>query len=283
MPASDQGTLPDSAPSVDDGSPAAPRHPTLCVINADDFGRSSTVNQAILDSFERGLVTSATIMANMPGFGEAGALAHDKGVQDRIGVHLNLTEGRPITDPIRLCPRLCDADGNLLHRPGTIWRLSPDEARAVEVELAAQIEAVLSAGIRPSHLDSHHHIHTHWPICTVVMRLARRHDIPAIRLSRNCGVEPGLLKRWYKVAFNRRLSRAGFGRTDRFGSTRDAALIAQPVRALEIMVHPDIDREGRLVDVTSDAGPLEDAVRGRRPGTRLVSYRELSNPDLFER
>jgi predicted glycoside hydrolase/deacetylase ChbG (UPF0249 family) len=137
---------------------------------------------------------------------------------------------------------------------------------------------VLAAGIRPSHLDSHHHIHTHWPICTIVMRLARRHDIPAIRLSRNCGVDPGLLKRSYKAALNRRLSRAGLGRTDRFGSARDAALLARPVRALEIMVHPDLDADGRLVDVTTDAGPLEDVARGFREGATLVSYRELCSP-----
>lgn len=254
------------------------RQRPACVINADDFGRSSTANEAISQSFERGLITSATIMANMPSFSEAGAMARANGLQDRIGVHLNLTEGRPITDPIRRCPRLCSADGQMLHRSGTSLRLAADETRAVEIELSAQIEAVLAAGITPSHFDSHHHVHTHWAICTIVMRLARRHGIPAIRLSRNCGVDPGLPKRLYKTAFNKRLARAGFAWTDHFGSARDVALLARPVRALEIMTHPDLDADGRVVDVTTGAGPLENVARDWGTVASLMSYRELCRP-----
>ena len=137
------------------------------VINADDLGKSSNVNRAILESFERGLVTSATIMANMAGFEEACAMLRARGLEDRVGVHLNVAEGLPLTDPIRRCPRLCPAGRLCL--AGTCWRLTPDEAMAIELELATQIEAALKAGIRPSHLDSHLHAHTHWPICTIVI------------------------------------------------------------------------------------------------------------------
>ena len=206
-------------------------------------------------------------------------MARANGLQDRIGVHLNITEGLPITDAIRRCPRLCSVDGQMLVQPGTIWRLAPEEARAIEIELTAQIEAVLAAGVTPSHLDSHHHIHTHWPICTVVMRLARRHGMPAIRLSRNCGAGPGLLKRSYKIALNTRLARAGFARTDRFGSARDAALLARPVPSLEIMTHPDLDADGRLVDVTTGAGPLEGVARDWGAVASLMSYRGYAGAD----
>ncbi len=205
-------------------------------------------------------------------------MVREAGLQGRVGVHLNLTEGQPITDAIRRCSRLCSADGQMRHGPGTIWRLAPDDARAVEIELTAQIEAALAAGITPSHLDSHHHIHTHWAVCTVVMHLARRYRIPAIRLSRNCGPVLGLLRRSYKVVFNARLAYAGYARTDRFGSARDAEFLTGSVRALEIMTHPDLDAQGRVVDVTTGAGPLEDVARDWGAVANLVSYRELWLP-----
>src|ERR1700753_2195819 len=76
------------------------------IINADDFGLSSIVNRAILVSMEKGLVTSTSIMANMPGFDHAIGLVrvHSK-LAGRVGVHLNLTEGQPLSKPILGCSR----------------------------------------------------------------------------------------------------------------------------------------------------------------------------------
>lgn len=213
-------------------------------------------------------------MANMPSFAAAAAIARECDLQDRVGVHLNLTEGLPLTEPIRRSRRFCDGDGQMSHRTGTIWLLTPDQARAVAAELAAQIEAVLAEGITPSHLDSHHHIHTHWPICAIVMRLASYYRIPAIRPARNC--VPGLLpKRLYKTALNKRLARAGFARVDRFGAAREAEHCKGSFQALEIMTHPDLDAQGRLIDRTTGAGPLEDVARDWRAMTGLISYSEL--------
>jgi predicted glycoside hydrolase/deacetylase ChbG (UPF0249 family) len=244
------------------------------VINADDLGKSSNVNRAILESFERGLVTSATIMANMAGFEEACAMLRARGLEDRVGVHLNVAEGLPLTDPIRRCPRLCPAGRLCL--AGTCWRLTPDEAMAIELELATQIEAALKAGIRPSHLDSHLHAHTHWPICTIVIRLARSYGVPAIRLTRNCGPQRDPLKAIYKAVFNARLARARLAPTRHFGSADDAASLSRFAGAVEIMTHPDLDGAGKIVDVTGCAQKLEEiAPRWRRIGT-LVSYRELA-------
>ena len=67
------------------------------IINADDFGLNTSVNHAIIESFEKGLINSTTLMANMPGFEEAIELAHKNNIIDKIGIHLCLTEGEPIT------------------------------------------------------------------------------------------------------------------------------------------------------------------------------------------
>jgi len=255
-----------------------PRSRPAVVINADDLGKSPSVNQAILASFERGLISSATVMANMPGFRDACAAVVEHEIQDRIGVHLNLSEGEPLSDRIRGQARLCSPEGLLGPAIDTRWRLTRDEETAVEIELAAQIDALLDLGITPSHLDSHHHVHTRWPFTSIVLRLARRYGVRAVRLSRNCGPSLGPAKGLYKVAANARIARAGLALTRHFGSARDAASLTRFDGPVEIMVHPGIDGEGRLVDLTS-AGLLEAVTEPWRTTGRLVSYRGLHDHD----
>lgn len=250
------------------------------VINADDLGRSDNVNRAVLDAFHRGLITSASMMANVPGFEDAVAAIMASAIQDRIGVHLNLTQGAPLSIPIRHLPRFCSPSGELNPRGATLWRLSPDEDQAIETEFAAQIDAVIARGIRPSHLDSHQHFHTQWPISPILIRLARRYGVPAVRLSRNCGPSPGIVKRLYKTAFNARLTRAGLAPTRHFGSAQDAASLTHFAGAIEIMVHPELDGDGHVVDVLTAGGvegaePLEPVASAWRQIGPLVSFREL--------
>jgi len=249
--------------------------PPTIVINADDLGKSTDVNQAIVASLERGFVTSATIMANMPGFADACAVidAHELG--DCVGVHLNLTEGPPLSSPIRRCARLCSPEGQLRRQSRAFWRLSSDETAAIEAELEAQVDAVIASGIRPSHVDSHHHVHTQWPVATIVMRVARRHGIPAIRLNRNCGPGIGVAKRAYKSILNARFARAGLAATRFFGSAQDVMSLAAFSGPVEIMVHPSLDAEGRLVDLTDGSRPLEDVLSQWRECGGLVTYRQL--------
>ena len=161
-------------------------HP-LIVINADDLGRSESVNRAILEAFDRGSITDASIMANMPLFDQAVSGVIARGLEERVGVHLNFTEGCPLTTSVGQIPGWIAADRSFAPRGPVRWQLSALEARAIETEFEAQIGAVREAGLRPTHLNSHQHVHTQWPIASIVMRLARRHGIRAIRLSRTCG------------------------------------------------------------------------------------------------
>jgi chitin disaccharide deacetylase len=245
------------------------------VINADDLGLSSATDRAILESFGANLITSASLMTNMPAFEDAVALVRGAHLDDRIGVHLNLTDGRPLTEPIRHLPGLCDPTGSLLRRRGSVWRLSREEAAAIELELSAQVAAALEAGLTPSHLDSHHHVHTQWPIASIVLRIAAAHRIPMIRLARNCGPMAAGPRQLYKSVLNRRLRRHGMAGTRYFGSAADAATLVEPSGPVEIMVHPQFDGSGRLIDATTGAGPLEAASDAWRNVGRLVSYRDL--------
>ena len=211
--------------------------PRRIIVNADDFGMSAETNQAIVDAFEKGLISSTTLMANMPGFEEACELSGRHQLSGKIGVHLNLTEGRPLSAPIKSLPLFCDELG--LFRPRrTLFYLSKEEKRAVETELSAQIQRCLDWGIHPTHLDSHQHIHTEWPIGEIVIRVALRYGIGAIRLTRNCGHGIKFGHKLYKSAYNARLRMYGLAKTRYFGSSEDAVtVLATTQDDVEIMVH----------------------------------------------
>jgi chitin disaccharide deacetylase len=218
------------------------------IVNADDFGMDSETNRAILDAFAKKLISSTTIMANMPGFNEACELAHRHQLIGKIGVHLNLTAGSPLSVPIAHCSRFCDGLGHFRPRQ-TCLRVSRKEQSAIETELAAQVQACIDRGIFPTHLDSHHHVHTEWPIGSATIRVAQRFHIHAIRLSRNCGGGISLARRMYKLIFNTRLRLWGLAKTRYFGSTVDTQqVIATTQYDIEIMVHPgaEVSRTNHL-------------------------------------
>lgn len=70
------------------------------IINADDYGLTESCSKAIAEAFEKGLISSTTACANGEYIEEAFALAKEKGFLDKIGIHINLTEGKPLTEKI---------------------------------------------------------------------------------------------------------------------------------------------------------------------------------------
>src|SRR5574344_2150950 len=65
------------------------------IINADDFGMSETVNKAIIEGLEKGILEETCIMSNLPGF-ESAANYLNQNPQIPFGIHLNLTEGKTL-------------------------------------------------------------------------------------------------------------------------------------------------------------------------------------------
>jgi len=152
------------------------------IINADDFGLCTGVNSAVARAHTNGVLTSTTIMANMPAAGEAVELAK-KLPGLGVGVHLNVFEGRALSEnPCVKC--LLDADGKFWMSAARLSLLSIAKSKirdALKAEFAAQIKWLIDNGLKPTHLDSHKHIHSFPVIYTVVCRLARQFGIPAIR------------------------------------------------------------------------------------------------------
>ncbi len=155
------------------------------IVNADDFGLTPGVNRAIVECHTRGIVTSATLMANMPAFNDAVRLAaHHPSLG--VGLHFNITEGRPIADASHV-RSLLDERGEFLGastalaKRAILGRLRIEE---VVVELRAQIEKALSAGIRLTHVDSHKHSHALPAICEAIAGTIDEYGINAMRLPR---------------------------------------------------------------------------------------------------
>ena len=71
------------------------------IVTADDFGLDPEVNEAIVNGVAAGFVSNVSLLVNFPSFGEACELARQHGFADRLGLHFNLTEGRPLTDAMR--------------------------------------------------------------------------------------------------------------------------------------------------------------------------------------
>jgi predicted glycoside hydrolase/deacetylase ChbG (UPF0249 family) len=154
------------------------------IVNADDLGWTEGVNRGILEAFQHGIVTSASLLANGAAFGggvEAARSAPGLGV----GVHLNLSDGPPLANP-QTVPTLLNKHSEFAGGPE---RLLLRRARRglllaeVETEWDAQIRKVGDAGIAPTHLDGHKHVHMLPGLFEIALKLAKRHGIGAIRVS----------------------------------------------------------------------------------------------------
>jgi predicted glycoside hydrolase/deacetylase ChbG (UPF0249 family) len=253
------------------------------IINADDLGISSSVTGSIIKAFEMGLVTSASIMANMPGFEMACEMIKKRGLEKKIGVHLNLSEGRPLTGRILDCNRFCNHDGEFLKPTGRTFFLNRMEHLAVLDELDAQIQKCFDSGITPMFLDSHRHQHTEWHIGKIVIQLALKHNIESIRIAFNCLNRKNPFKKCYRALFNQNLKRKGLARTKFCGSAEDIQQNAQHLSgAVEVMVHPVPGPENTIINKTSgEALHLIAEKFWGRPATRQF-FNENANLNYAE-
>jgi len=154
------------------------------VVNADDLGWTEGVNRGILEAFRHGIVTSTSLLANGAAF--AGGVAAARAAPGLgVGVHLNLSDGPPAADRSTVTT-LLNNGGEFAGGPESLLLrrarggLSLSE---VESEWDAQIQKVRSAGITPTHLDGHKHVHMLPGLFEIALQLAKRHDIAAIRVS----------------------------------------------------------------------------------------------------
>jgi hopanoid biosynthesis associated protein HpnK len=283
------------------------------IVNADDFGYTSGVNRAILEAHTRGVVTSATLMANGPAFAEAVQLA---GTVPKlsIGCHVVLTDGEPVLGAERL-PSLTSTahfrDGMVAFAARAITgRIDRDEIAA---EASAQIRKIQSAGIAVSHIDTHKHTHLFPKILRPLLRAAADCGVRAVRnpfgprlplRSNHLLARPGLWARYAEVRvlggfagkFREAVDREGFTTPDGtlgivVTGVLDETLFYAIARSIpegtwEFVCHPGYNDEDLQAGKTRLRASRETELRVltlpaarevlAQQGIELISYRELA-------
>jgi predicted glycoside hydrolase/deacetylase ChbG (UPF0249 family) len=141
------------------------------IVNADDFGLTRGVSGGILAAHRHGIVTSTTVLVTSAIDAELAARARDSGLG--LGLHVNLTFGRPLTR----AASLVDASGRFVrdaHRAAARAEVR-DVAAEVDAQIARFVELVRRV---PTHLDTHHHVGMLAPVRDVVLAAARRLGVP---------------------------------------------------------------------------------------------------------
>ncbi|HAS64301.1 MAG TPA: chitin disaccharide deacetylase [Vibrio sp.] len=142
------------------------------IFNADDFGLTEGVNNGIVAAFRHGVVRSTTFMVDMPG--EAHAVTLAASMPDlKIGLHLRFTAGKPLTGH----KSLVDEHG-LFPAISGFWQKRDFDPVEIYEEVVAQVEHYLALGLELSHIDGHHHAHTHPQIAPIVYEVAKQYGVP---------------------------------------------------------------------------------------------------------
>ena len=225
------------------------------VVNADDFGISESVNNAIIQCFQKRIISNTTLMVNMDAADDAVELAEKYGFYDRVGIHLNLTAGYPLTDGIRRSPLFCDADGRFNAKfhlsTKSRLRLSSEDSRYVYAEVEAQLRRYLEYGLPEKHLDSHHHVHTDMSVWKMLKPLLKKYNFRTVRIGRNMYDKASIFNVLYKKNLNAQINRAGYACSDYFGSFEDFKNYSSTIGKndkIEIMLHPMYSEDGKLMD-----------------------------------
>lgn len=149
------------------------------IINADDLGLNPTVNSSIDMAMQLGFISSSTILANTEYMPEVKRIvsAHP---DCSFGVHLNLTQGRCLCPTVRMCEAgIIDADNCFTHKKMEVS--DADLIDDIKNEFHKQIETLIKAGIVPTHIDGHHHIHALYSLRHVVLDLCKEFGIIRVR------------------------------------------------------------------------------------------------------
>lgn len=154
--------------------------PRYLIVNADDFGYFPCVSKGIVEGARAGVISATSVMANRLGLEtQIPPLLQTNGVD--VGIHLNLTSGQPLTEP--LCTRF-ETNGF----PDKFWWALRSPIRGslldeITDEFTAQIDRCVALGVSPVFLNSHEHVHMLPGVYGVVVRLARQRQIQFVRHS----------------------------------------------------------------------------------------------------
>ena len=252
------------------------------IVTADDFGRDITINEAVEAAHRDGILAGASLMVGAPEAADAVERARRlPGL--RVGLHLVLTDGRPVLPPAEL-GRLVGSGGrfddNQL-RAGLRYFFTPGVRSQLAAEIRAQFEAFRATGLALDHVNAHQHMHLHPTVARLVvaigrsygMRAVRLPDEPAVVLRRAFPGEPhrGPAYRPVVSALRHRLQRAGLASNDHvFGIAWTGGMVERRLLGLLPHLPPGVS-EIYLHPATRSPAALAAAMPGYRHTEELAA------------
>ncbi|HUC84357.1 MAG TPA: hopanoid biosynthesis-associated protein HpnK [Candidatus Acidoferrales bacterium] len=175
---------PSTQPPSKNGRPQCVRR---LIVNADDFGRSRSINEAVIRAHREGILTSTSLMVNEPCVDEAVKLANEH-PQLGVGLHLTLLLGHSALAPEEI-PGLVNARGQFSNRPtaaGLAYYFNRGLRPQLRAEIHAQFKRFRSTGLALDHVNGHLHLHLHPVVFGILMEDREQLGIQKLRLTRDC-------------------------------------------------------------------------------------------------
>ena len=148
------------------------------IINADDLCLDRRTNDAILKCYNEGIVTSTTAFVNFPDSIELLKEVHEQYPDFPIGIHLNMTFGKPVLPPEEI-QTMVNKNGDFWNEDQILTHIADIDYEEVKKEIRAQIELFLSSGVPLDHLDYHNHILAlYTPFHQIVREIAVEKNLP---------------------------------------------------------------------------------------------------------
>ena len=257
------------------------------ILNADDYGCSREANEAIRYCFEKGYCTQASLMTN---FGEitdeAVAIAKDNGFADKLGIHINLLEGEPLSEAIKEISLLV-RDGKFIypHDPdykGSIHKLLPLHVKRIRDEMRRQIEKYLSYDLPMMHCDFHYSIQQDVPVWLAIRPLLDEYGFKTVRGLLYKPVYSKVYKTYTEVLA--RLAYSSFK-----GGSADIALNAAGFKkyskmkdlsdkVVEVFSHPTF-KDGKYLDNYTGGKLMSETIGGfleeHKDSIEIITYSDL--------
>ena len=278
-------------------APANQRPVRRLIVNADDFGLSSSVNAAVIRAHREGILTTASLMVNEPGFTEAVVLAKENPTLG-VGLHLTLLHGHSALPPEKI-PGLVNAQGEFSNSPvgvGLDYFFKSALQGQLRDEIQAQIEKFRATGLKLDHLNGHLHLHLHPAVFKILMADPEKTGLTHLRLTRDCLARSRRLShgRWFYRISHAAIFEMLSGRARKilaekkirhaqitFGLLQDSLVDEDYILKLlpelpegdsELYSHPSLDRFKHEFDALVSPRVREQV---KKLGIELIRYQDL--------
>lgn len=267
------------------------------IVNADDFGRSHSINEAVVRAHREGILTTASLMVNEAGCDEAVALAQEN-PKLGVGLHLTLLCGKSSLPPEKI-PGLVNARGEFSSHPvgtGIRYFFKRSLREQLRAEIHAQFQKFRATGLPLDHVNGHLHLHLHPTVFRILMEDATALGVQHLRLTRDClsrsrrmarghwfyRVSHATIYEWLSRCARRPLQQRGIRHAQiTFGLLQNARVDEEyilkllpelPAADSELYSHPSLDEFKHEFDAL--VSPRVKELVGKL-GVELIRYRDL--------